>query len=266
MAGGNGNGWRGSFGLSSRLLALTIVFVLLAEVLIFVPSIANFRRNWLSDRLAAARIAALVLEAAPEEALPETLVKDLLMSVGAESIALRIKGTRRLLAVNEAPPMVSSMTDLRRMDPAGSVMESFATLFSNGERAIGVIGPAAMDGDFVEIVLREKPLRDAMLAFTRNILALSLFISALTAALVFLTLRRLIVRPVQELTASIMRFADKPEDETRMIRPSGRSDEIGAAEAAVAGMQRTITKQLKQKERLAALGLAVSKINHDLRN
>jgi signal transduction histidine kinase len=266
MSNGTGNGWRGSFGLSSRLLALTIVFVLLAEVLIFVPSIANFRRNWLNDRLAAARIAALVLEAAPDEALPESLVKDLLVSVGAETIALRIKGTRRLLAVAEAPPMVDSITDLRDRDPIGSIAQSFSTLFMNGDRAIGVIGPAAMDGDFVEIVLRERPLRDAMLGFTRNILALSLFISALTAALVFLSLRRLIVRPVQNLTASIMRFAEKPEDETRLMRPSGRSDEIGAAEAAVAGMQRTITKQLRQKERLAALGLAVSKINHDLRN
>jgi hypothetical protein len=56
-------------GLSARLLVLTIVFVLLAEVLIYVPSVANFRRNWLSDRIAAAQIAALVLEASPSERL-----------------------------------------------------------------------------------------------------------------------------------------------------------------------------------------------------
>lgn len=41
-------------GLSGKLLLLTVVFVMLAEVLIYVPSIANFRLNWLNDRLAAA--------------------------------------------------------------------------------------------------------------------------------------------------------------------------------------------------------------------
>ena len=34
-------------GLSGKLLALTILFVMIAEVLIYVPSIANFRLNWL---------------------------------------------------------------------------------------------------------------------------------------------------------------------------------------------------------------------------
>ena len=43
-----------NLGLSGKLLVLTILFVLIAEVLIYVPSIATFRVNWLSDRLAAA--------------------------------------------------------------------------------------------------------------------------------------------------------------------------------------------------------------------
>jgi signal transduction histidine kinase len=105
-----------------------------------------------------------------------------------------------------------------------------------------------------------------MWRFAGNILALSLFISGITGALVFLTLKRLIVRPVEKLTTNITRFAEKPEDQTRLMKPSGRRDEIGAAETAVSGMQQTLSQQLKQKEHLAALGLAVSKINHDLRN
>ncbi len=74
------------------------------------------------------------------------------------------------------------------------------------------------------------------------------------------------MRPVETLTRSIARFAEQPQDQTRLMRPSGRTDEIGAAETAVAGMQQALSQQLKQKEHLAALGLAVSKINHDLRN
>ncbi|MGL4637569.1 MAG: sensor histidine kinase [Beijerinckiaceae bacterium] len=260
------NGFFKGFGLSSRLLVLTILFVMLAEVLIFVPSIANFRNSWLNDRLAAARTAALVLEAAPDDALPEQLVKDLLMSVGAETIALRIKGTRRLLAINEMPPMVSAMTDMRQTNAFRSIVDSFQTMLRSGKDALGVIGNAAMEGEFVEIVVLEKPLRDAMWRFAGNILGLSLFISGVTAALVFFALKRVIVRPVERLTSNISRFAQRPDDLTRMMKPSGRTDEIGVAETAVAGMQQALSQQLKQKEHLAALGLAVSKINHDLRN
>jgi signal transduction histidine kinase len=258
--------WTRSFGLSSRLLVLTILFVMLAEVLIFVPSIANYRDSWLNDKLSAARTAALVLEAAPDDALPEALIKQLLESVGAETIALRIKGTRRLLAVSDMPDPVETMFDLRQRSAFRSISESFGTLAFGGQRSVGVVGNAPMGGDFVEIVIDEQPLRDAMWRFARNILALSLFISGLTATLVFLTLRRIIVRPVEKLTASIARFAERPDDASRLMKPSGRSDEIGTAETAVAGMQQQISQQLKQKEHLAALGLAVSKINHDLRN
>ncbi len=151
-------GWR-KLGLSSRLLLLTILFVMIAEVLIFVPSVANFRNAWLSDRLAAARTAALVLEAAPEEALPEDLIRQLLQNVGAETIALRVKGARRLLAYNDMPPMVRATFDFQTMNAFRSIAESFGILLAGGDRTIRVIDTAAQDGDAVEIVLKEKPLR-----------------------------------------------------------------------------------------------------------
>ena len=59
------NGPARRVGLSGKLLLLTILFVMIAEILIYVPSIANFRMNWLRDRLASAHTAALVLDAAP---------------------------------------------------------------------------------------------------------------------------------------------------------------------------------------------------------
>ncbi len=57
-----------------------------------------------------------------------------------------------------------------------------------------------------------------------------------------------------------------PESTARIIKPSGRGDEIGVAERELSDMQRDLVSMLHQKSRLAALGLAVSKINHDLRN
>ncbi len=254
------------FGLSARLLLLTIAFVMLAEILIFVPSVANFRNSWLNDRLASASTAALVLEAAPDEALSEDLVNSLLKNVGAEMIALRIRGTRRLLAINDMPPPISGRYDMRETRPLTNIMDALDTLLSGSDRAISVIGAAPMEGEFVEIVINEKPLRTAMLRFATNILVLSLFISGLTAALVFLSLKWIIVRPVENLTKAIVLFAEKPEDRARLVKTSGRTDEIGRAETALYGLQKSLSKQLKQKKHLASLGLAVSKINHDLRN
>jgi signal transduction histidine kinase len=69
-----------------------------------------------------------------------------------------------------------------------------------------------------------------------------------------------------KLTWNMVRFSERPEDPTRIVTPSGRRDEIGTAERELAAMQAELAGMLSQKNRLAALGLAVSKISHDLRN
>src|SRR2546429_6058213 len=89
------------FGLSGKLLLLTILFVMIAEVLIYVPSVANFRLNWLSDRLSAAYTAALVFEAAPSGMVPDTVARQILESIGAHAVALKMGNQRRLLAASD---------------------------------------------------------------------------------------------------------------------------------------------------------------------
>jgi len=247
-------------------MMLTLGFVMLAEVLIFVPSIANFRNTWLRDRLAAARTAALVLEASPSQSLPDALVAQLLDSVGSRTIVHKTGSVRRLLAVSDMPLDVSRDLTLVDTPNIETVFEAFDTLLFGGQRLVRVMGPKSPGGDMIEIVLDETPLRTAMLNYSRTILLLSLIISSITAGLVFLSLHRLIVRPVKRLAESISSFAQDAEDSRRVIVPSGRSDEIGGAEESLAGMQRTLNQQLRQQQHLAALGLAVAKINHDLRN
>src|SRR5512135_1192233 len=100
-------------GLSGKLLFLTVLFVMVAEVLIYVPSVANFRLNWLNDRLAAAHTAALVLEAAPSGMVPESLTRQILASVGARAVAMKMGTQRRLLAISDMPPMIHHDIDMR---------------------------------------------------------------------------------------------------------------------------------------------------------
>ncbi len=253
-------------GLSGKLLMLTILFVMLAEVLIYVPLIANFRMNWLNDRLAAAHTAALVLDAAPSGMVPESLARQILSSVGARAVAMKMGTKRRLLAVSDMPPEVGHEIDMRDMPWHRAIVDAFVTLLCSEDDAMRVVGPAPMGGDFLEIVMDEKPLRQAMIRFSTNILVISLLISGITAMLVYFALHYLLVRPMRRITANMMAFRADPENPARIVAPSRRHDEIGLAENELASMQADLTSMLQQRSRLAALGLAVSKINHDLRN
>jgi signal transduction histidine kinase len=253
------------FGLSTRLLLLTILFVMVAEVLIYVPSVVNFRRTWLNDRLAAAQIAALVLDAAAEESLPQALEMRLLAGVGAKAIAIRGGGKRSLLAAGDMPSEISKTVDLRNASWTTLTRDAFEALVDTGNEPIRVVG-FGMGVDFVELILDPHPLRSAMLEFSRNILLVSLLISAITASFLYFALQWVIVRPVRRLTGNIADFSSNPEDASRVIRPTARGDEIGLAEQALAQMETTLADELRQKRRLAELGLAVSKINHELRN
>jgi signal transduction histidine kinase len=254
-------------GLSGKLLVLTILFVMVAEVLIYVPSVANFRLNWLNDRLAAAHTAALVLDAAPSGMVPESLAKQILKSIGARAVAMKMGNQRRLLAASEMPSAIAQNIDMREVSWWRSIVDAFDTLFtSKPGDVIRVIGAAPMGGDFLEIILDETPLYNAMWVFSVNILLLSLAISCITAMLVFFALHYLLVRPMWRITRNMVAFRADPENPSRIIAESGRLDEIGTAEGELAAMQRELASMLHQQSRLAALGLAVSKISHDLRN
>ena len=253
------------FGLSAKLLVLTVLFVMLAEVCIYVPSIANFRLTWLTNKLGAAHTAALVFDAAPD--VPEQLSRQILDSIGARALAMKIGQQRRLLATTEMPSEVLQDVDIRDMRPMRAIVEAFRTLLvAKDTDLLRAVGPAPVGGQFVEIVIPEGPLRSAMWIYSRNIMVLSIAISAISAALVYFALHYLFVRPLYRITANMASFRADPEDQARILAPTSRHDEIGFVEHELAEMQRDLANTLLEKTRLANLGLAVSKINHDLRN
>ncbi len=254
--------------LSSKLLLLAIAYVMLSEVLIFAPSIARFRVAYLMDRLEAAHTAALVVQGVSADTLEDGLMPELLRHAKAESIVLQQQDRRTLmLLLAEEPVMPSEFVDLRTARPIGNIVDAIAVYLRPEPRTIRVIGYSPVDESIqVEVVLSEAPLREAMIGFGWRILGLSIIISLTVAALIYVTLQGLMVRPMRRLTQSMIHFREDPEDADRVIVPQRRSDEIGVAETVLAEMQVGLRDALKQKERLAALGTAVGKINHDLRN
>jgi signal transduction histidine kinase len=248
-------------------LVLTVFFVMLSEVLIFVPSVARFRMDYLEDRIAAGHLATMALEASGRSALPQGLTTRLLAEVRAHAVLLyRGNGVVEMLD-SRSPPRPEWTVDLMHPTVVGAIMGSLRTLFSRGNPSFRVIGPAPMErGATMELLLDQRPLRLAMWDFGKRIFELSVVISVITAALVYLSLHWLLVRPMRRITESMTLFREDPEDASRRIVAGTRGDEVGRAERELAILQETVRQALGQRARLAALGTAVGKINHDLRN
>ncbi len=252
--------------LSGRFLALTSLFVLLAEVLILVPAVSNFRVDFLEARLERAQIASLAL-LATDEVIEPKLESELLENAGVYNVVLRRDEVRQLILASPLPGPIAATYDLRNVTLPLRVRDAFAQLMDAENRVIRVIGaPVKQAGQLIEVTTNTAPLRRAMIEYGLRILTLSALVSVITAILLFLLVRRLVVRPIKDVVGAMSSWADAPEDARGIIEPSARIAELREAEDALAAMQTQLTGSLRQKERLAQLGEAVAKISHDLRN
>ena len=227
-------------GLSGKLFLLTLPLVAIACLLIYVPAIANFWTNRLNDRLAAANTAALVLDAAPLGMVPDSLARQILTSIGARAVAIKMGQQRRLLASADLPTAIDHNIDVRALTVWDAITGSFQMMLESGNQSIRVIGPAPGGAQFIETIVDERPLRQSMYRFSRNLLLVGLGIGILTAGLVYVALHFLFVRPMRRLTANMVGFHENPESAARVIAPSQRGDEIGVAERELAAMQRDL--------------------------
>ncbi|MGR3341667.1 MAG: sensor histidine kinase, partial [Paracoccaceae bacterium] len=251
--------------LSGRFLILTIVFVMLAEVLIFVPSVARFREDYLLLRLERAQIASLVLLA--DDMIDPDLEAELLKNAGVFNVVLLRDQVRQLVLSSPMPGAVSATYDLRDPGAWELIRDALQGLVQPKNRMIRVIGtPVQKAGLLIEVTMDSNPLRAAMIDYGLRILALSAVISVLTAFLLFFAVRVFLVKPIEGVVKAMISYAEAPEDARRIIEPKAGVTELRAAETALQSMQTQLTGALKQKERLAQLGAAVAKISHDLRN
>ncbi len=258
--------------LSARLLLLTLIFVMAGEVMIYAPSVGRFRKVYLEERIAAAHLATLALEDAGTRNVSAAMRQRLLQHTETYNIVLR-QPTRSIfvLGPGEADfgklPSVDLTLDLREPIFFGWIVDAFKTVLQTENRVLRVIGQSPKDAKVVvEVMLDEQPMRKAMLDFSWRILGLSIVISLIAGGLVYLSLQWLMVRPMRRITESMENFRANPEDERADIHRSNRADEIGIAERELHIMQREVRLAMRQRRRLAALGAAIAKINHDLRN
>ncbi|MGE6741950.1 ATP-binding protein [Allorhizobium pseudoryzae] len=253
-------------GLSGRLLWLTVIFVMFAEVLIFVPSMSVMRMTWLRDRLDTAAAAGIVIDGLQPAELPRAVQDDTLLATGTKVLALRKDGTSRLLAAIDVPPQVDQTFDLAHETALGSMRNALDTLVFGGGRVMRVFGPIGETDMVIELVMTDDALRKAMLSFSKLMFGISLLISLVTAFMIYVAINKMMIGPIRRLTHGMQSFSERPEDPDRIFRPGTARGELEVAGQHLASMQTELQRTLKQKKNLADLGLAVSKINHDMRN
>lgn len=253
--------------LSGRLLLLTILYVMVGEVLIFVPSIARYHRELLENHIQSAELAILPFTEPGGERLSAALREQLLRRAGAAAVLLKRAEQRELYLVEGMPHSIDKTIDLTRMMMAGRMSDGLDCLLNGGNRTLHVIAPTHIKGaESIGIVLGEAPIRVALVDFAWRVIITGFLVSLVSGILVFASLYFVMVRPMRRITGAMVSFRDNPEDPARIVSAGARKDEIGIAERELAAMQRDLYGFLQQKTRLAALGAAVARIQHDLRN
>lgn len=256
---------RRDFGLTGRVLALTIGFALLAMGLFYAARLASYRETWLHSKLTSAQTAFDAFDADGPEALPPDLARRVLESVKVKAIAVETPSGRRTLSESGVLPAATVTVDLANETFLDSLGAAFRTLRASSGTVLRVMG-ATPKGEAIEVSLDEAPLVEAMWRVSSTFFYIALLIATVVASVLSAALWVLALRPIQRLTSNIIAFGERPNDVSRIIQPSGRDDEIGRAEKALAAMQQSLANELALRKRMAELGMAVARINHDLRN
>lgn len=254
--------------LSSKLLLLTIGFVMLAEMLLFVPSAASFRQDWLSERAQQAGLLAQALTGVPDYEASEILLEQFMMDTDVLLMAAKRDGMTELV-LGSPPENVGAMIarDMRNPPRFPSLIEPFRDLLSNGDETLRVTALSPVPGqDALELLIPREKLRLALRDYLKGIFWWSLFIAIVTGTLIYWSMSAMIIRPVQQLAEDMTAFRENPEHRRARRALSNRKDEIGQLQREFTDVKQSLRATFRQRERLAGLGLAVAKINHDLRN
>ncbi len=253
--------------LSAKLLMMTIGFVMLAELVLFVPSLALYRQSYLVDRIQQAGILTQALTGVPDYEASEMLSKDFMTSTDVELLAAKHRGITELIL--GLPPTDVNFIEVDMRNPARfpQFRDAFGDFFSSGDDRLRVIADSPVKGqESMELIIPRAAVKAELWDFSERIFYLSLFIAILTGALIYLSMLMIIVRPLQRLLSNMMTFRENPQFRQNLGRSNRRKDEIGELEREFYDTKQSLRSAFRQRERLAGLGLSVAKINHDLRN
>jgi signal transduction histidine kinase len=233
---------------SRRLFRYIFAAVSLAELLIFVAALDLSRRAWLDRKLLEAELAATATGfATPQERLRQ---------VGVDAVRVEWPGHAPVMLGAAMPPDGVPALDLRRQGLAAGAGAAVSDFVLGRQTALTVEGAGAADPSGTVTAVLAGPAVSGAVREAAGRIGLPLLVLAfgLTGVL-YAALVRLLVHPLRRVTHELMSLADVPPG----------ADEAVAAARAVDVIKEQLSAAHWRQARLAALGVAVIKTNHDLR-
>ena len=254
------------FGLAARVLAVTIGFVFLAMGLFYVTRLTAHREMWLHGKISGAQTTVDAFGLAGPTPPPQDLSQKILHSVEVKWLAVETPAGRREFVIAGGPPAGAESIAADEDSYLESIAATFHTLFAAPGTVVKLSAPAQANEPVIELAFDETPLIQSLRRVSGNFLTMVADHCCVVICVLWASLLAHGAPASARLTSNIIAFGENPQDASRVIAPTGRGNEIGRAEAALAVMQRSLAHELAQGKRLAELGMAVARINHDLRN
>ncbi len=255
------------YSLSAKMLLLILsLLVTLSSVLIHIPFVADYREAYLKNRIVDAYIATLILQAEGIRQLDDRLEQKLLEQAQVSGIELRYQPPLAVVSIGKAPTP-DAIFDLREQMQYQLLRDTLVTLLIKGRRIIQLIdNPPGETGVEISVFMDERQLYEELYIYSLRVLERLGSISLIMAVLLYLSLQWLIVRSIHRITRNLAAFREDPQNPACVLEPGQRGDEMGVLERELARMQNALRTALAQQSRFAAVGKAVSRINHDMKS
>ncbi len=232
----------------------------------YVTWVSAFWQAEIEDQLQGAYDTVRVVQVMAEGELDSALRQRLLDFTDTHAVILRT-GDTSTLVIGSTPKAVDKTVRPASTSWFGCVRHAFDTLINGRGRLLRIVAPVEQNpGVGIEVVAPETPLAETMWRHSLRIGASAVAPFVAVGVLLFFVLQHQFVRPVTAIIERLAWFARNPQDKYPATPASNRRDEIGDLERGVLSMQGSLRALLQRRDREAALGASVSRINHDLRN
>lgn len=148
-------------------------------------AIAQWRVNWMMDRLASARTIVMIVDGLPPEVLPEGLMLELLTAADIRSIT--VNGTQGILrrielaATGATPP--GENINLNHTSGVRVITAAFRDVVSRVGGDVRVTDTGGLENETFDVVISKAALRSALLSYSFNFLVLALALIAVVSTL-----------------------------------------------------------------------------------
>ena len=267
--------------LTGQIIAFVTSCLILAEILIFIPSASYFQYRWFETQWQH-----FVVQFAQDDKSQSHKAGADVVNQRDDAYLSRLQKTYLAEAERSAirfhPPEFICWQDEQGQDYRIGHNNGDAVSFNLGANPLRHVrltlqiiiglGPEQViiyddrrDKDFRAIWSTDL-LRDQLQAYALRIAALTLMIGLIIIAPLYWFLTTYFVNPLRQITSHMNDFSQDPAMLLEPLRITGAAHEIAAIAHALSSLTEDVRRALRQKERLADIGEATAKINHDLRN